>query len=160
MNATLKPRALLGLFFVAAAIAACGGASEGAAPKAPSSVEATPTQEPQTVEEAQAELERARAALSGTGAGAGATAGATPATPPPINTAAPPAPVSPQVAPAAGGAQPTSTCDSVCRAITSMHHAKDAICRLAGPTDPRCADAKKKVADGDAQAASCSCPVK
>jgi hypothetical protein len=39
-----------------------------------------------------------------------------------------------------------------------MHRAKDAICRLAGATDPRCADAKKKVVDGDAQAASCSCP--
>ncbi len=119
--------------------------------------------EPQTVEEAQAELERARAALSGNGglAAAGATPSAS--STPTSGTSQPdrpaPSPVAPEVAPQGGGAQALSTCDQVCRAVTSMHHAKEAICRLAGPTDTRCADAQKKVADGDAQAASCTCPM-
>jgi len=156
----MKRSSLLAYSFFAAALVACGGA-ESAAPKAPSSVDQPSTvQEPQTIEEAQAQLERARASLSGTNAGAGAVAtpGATPTQPPSSSTAAPPT-VSPQVPQAGAGAQPTTTCDSVCRAVTSMHHAMDAICRLAGPADARCTDAKKKVADGDAQAASCSCPM-
>ena len=148
--------------FVATALVACGGAAESSAPKSPSSVEGPAgAAEPQTVEEAQAELERARAALGAPGTGASGLAGAAaPSASPPSSSTTAPAPVAPQMVPQGGGAQAATTCSEVCRAVTSMHHAKDAICRLAGPTDPRCADAKKKVADGDAQAVSCSCPVK
>ena len=144
---------------VAVTLVACGGAAADSAPKAPSSVEPVTPAEPQTVEEAQAQLERARVVLSGIG-GAAPSATTAPSTNPAAGTAQEPgAPMKPHTKPPSAGAQPASTCDQVCRAVTSMHRAKDAICRLVGPSDTRCADAQKKVADGDAQAVSCSCPL-
>ena len=152
----------------AALLVACGGAASESAPKAPSSSPSSvdaPAGEPQTIEEAQAELERARVALSGAASGGAAGMSTTAPTSTPSGGAAqsPTRPAQPQSAapaPQGAGASAASTCDQVCRAITSMRRAKDAICRLAGPADARCADAQKKVADGETNAISCSCPAK
>ena len=138
-------------FFVALAplalIAGCGGARAGnEAPAAPAStlVEA----EPATLEEAEAELARARAALGVTDGDA----------PPAIAESTP----APEPAPMDRGEATTATkeedgCVSTCRAIGSMRRAVSAICRLAGDADARCEDARKTLTSSEQSVASCRC---
>jgi len=129
-------------------------ASPTAPPAAPEpSAEALST-EPTTVEEAQAELERARAELGGTpvaplAAATGTTTAAAEGGTPKTEAARAPSP-SPV-------AKQEMRCASACRAMTSMKRAVDAICRLAGESDGRCTDARKTLRDGEAKVAGCGC---
>lgn len=50
-----------------------------------------------------------------------------------------------------------SPCAVACRALTSMKRAADAVCRLAGEGDARCADARKRVSESATRVASCAC---
>ena len=60
-------------------------------------------------------------------------------------------------APADAGAREPSPCEVACRALASMARAADAVCRLAGPDDPRCLSARKRVEDATTRAQACSC---
>ena len=117
------------------------------------------SREPASIEEAQAQLERARAQL----------AGGTPATPDTRATG-----VTVQTTPGAGattestgGPTPPSAapgrdaqgrCGNACGAMTSMRHAVDAICRMAGDTDARCTDARRTLKDSETKITGCGCP--
>jgi hypothetical protein len=116
----------------------CAASREAAAPAAKS--EAEP--EPATLEEAQAQLDRARTELGGEAA------------PPESPSAMAPAPAE---APSGASSYAATHCATRCRAITSMRRAVSAICRLAGDTDARCTDAKKTLADSEQRVASCHC---
>jgi hypothetical protein len=52
-----------------------------------------------------------------------------------------------------------SDCALVCRALSSMRHAADTICRLDGDQSPRCSDARSRVSRSTdlASRARCSC---
>lgn len=50
-----------------------------------------------------------------------------------------------------------SPCAVACRALTSMKRAAEAVCRLAGESDARCADARKRVSESATRVASCAC---
>jgi hypothetical protein len=115
----------------------CGPAREAAAPAAKTEAEPEPT----TLEEAQAQLDRARTELGG----------------------APAAPASPMApAPAEASSERASgysadPCASSCRAIASMRRAVSAICRMAGDSDARCTDAKATLSQSEQRVASCHC---
>jgi hypothetical protein len=147
MRGTHPFRLSLPRLFLAALplIAACGGAS-GKSPAAPSSAVQEP--EPTTVEEAQAQLDRAKQQLGGAPAAGAAAAdapsrgesktGASGATP---NAESP----------------PPSPCASPCHAIASMRRAVSAICRIAGDADILCEGAKKTLADSESRVKTCGC---
>jgi len=129
---------------------ATGCAAEKAA--APTPV-VTPAPEPSTLEEAQAQLERAHAQLGGEAAGGlhadtGGGPGGGGATPE-ATTKTPAEPVEQDVR--------KSPCATACSALASMRRAVDAICRMAGEGDPRCVEARKTLADDDARIARCGC---
>jgi hypothetical protein len=158
----------IGRACVAALGVTLGGAWGCAANEAGTPAAAAPTamklesREPASIEEAQAQLERARVQL----------AGGTPATPGTPDTRATGATV--QTTPGAGattestaGPTPPSAapgrdaegrCGNACGAVTSMRHAVDAICRMAGDTDARCTDARKTLRDSETKVAGCGCP--
>jgi len=120
---------------------AAGCAAVGAgAPEAKSVMEPEPT----TVEQAQAQLERAHEQIEG--------APSPPATP--GGGAVAPAPVAPSEATQQTGG---SACATACRAITSMRRAVDAICRIAGTADARCTAARKTLSDDEARVVPCGC---
>jgi hypothetical protein len=48
-------------------------------------------------------------------------------------------------------------CETACRALASMSRAADAICRMAGDADPKCASARKRVDESAARVAQCRC---
>lgn len=158
---------------------ACGkGAPEAAAPQAPAA-EAAPSSlagsaaepEPQTLAEAEALLDRARAdldrlALNEPGAPAEASGAAAPAP-----AAAPPAPTRAESrseeknadkaaadqAPAPAKKE-ANACDTACKAFSSLERASDAVCRL--DTDgggKRCERAKQIREDAARRVSSCSC---
>lgn len=120
--------------------------------------------EPATIEEAQAQLDRARGQLGGPGwagggaGGPGATGGATSA---PTTTAAPTmrTETPPPAASATGGdeSQRRAACVTPCHAIASMRRAVEAICRMAGAQDARCTDARKTLGESEAKTAGCGC---
>lgn len=124
---------------VVLACSACGGA---AAPmESPAKAAAPPSfateVEPRTVDEASAQLDRARAMLAPPGGG-------------------------PAQAPtAAGTKEPTDVsldeCASLCRAFSSLQRAQVALCRLAGEGDPRCTEARRIVEDNAKRVARCGC---
>ena len=149
---------------------ALGGTSGCAAGGAKFAVEREPT----TVEEAQAQLARARQELEGSPAAA--------STPPPASVSAPSGgaapPEAPRASPQAAPPSPTITstgqetessaeadrsvdgrdaCALPCHAIASMRRAVDAICRMAGTQDARCLDARKILKDDEARVAPCGC---
>lgn len=111
--------------------------------------------DPQTIEEAKQQLDRAVAQMdhpaglrieqpqsytSGGGGGGGGGVGPTVApTPHPPPTA-----------------QETE-CARMCRAFASMQRAQTALCRMAGDDDTRCAEAKKVVEDNAKRVAHCGC---
>ena len=83
----------------------------------------------------------------------------------PAQPAGPP----PPPAPAAGGTgaekpsaldteqKPASRCELACKAFSSLGRAADAVCRLAGEQDARCARARSSVDDNRRRVASCGC---
>lgn len=77
-----------------------------------------------------------------------------------------PRPSAPGGGAATGAAAPTArseakaesgSCDTACKAFDSLRRASDAICRLAGDDDARCARGKKLVDSNGKRVASCSC---
>jgi hypothetical protein len=138
------------------ALAACGGAGEAKAPAKMSEPESP--REPSSVEEAQEQIERARADLSLSAesskkseadkdsarppspGGAGSTGSSTP----------PPREESSRAAPA-------DSCGQSCRALSSMRRAVSALCRMTGEEDARCADAKKTLVESESRVARCHC---
>jgi hypothetical protein len=154
-------------------LGACATAgSEAAAPQAPA--EAAPTsvsgsaqeqQEPATLAEAEALLEKARAdldqlALNEPGSAAPATAAAAPAPAPP------PAPRAEEKRSAdkadEAGAPPAkkeaSACETACKAFSSLERASDAVCRLDTEAGgKRCERAKQIREDAARRVSSCSC---
>lgn len=62
---------------------------------------------------------------------------------------------------AGGGADRLSTgdsrCESACKAFSSMKRAGDAVCRLAGDSDPRCKKARTLVKGSESRVAVCKC---
>jgi hypothetical protein len=137
----------IGRACIAALGVTLGGAWGCAANEAGAPAAAAPTamklesREPASIEEAQAQLERARAQLAGGGAGATTE-----------STAGPTAPS------AAPGRDAEGRCGNACGAVTSMRHAVDAICRMAGDTDARCTDARRTLKDSETKVAGCGCP--
>jgi hypothetical protein len=133
--------------------AASGCAAEKAAAPAPepAGVQKSEEAQPATIEEAQAQLERARAQLGGRGPLGGAPGGA----PGPTSTtqAAPPSAAVSQESERTREAP----CVTPCRAIASMRRAVDAICRMAGEQDARCADARKTLGESAGKVAACGC---
>lgn len=126
--------------------------------------------EPTTLEQAEAELERARAELEALGVAPAAPA-AIEAAPP---EAAPPPAASSEAmddsaphareraegeAPSAKAQQaaPPNPCETACRAFASLQRAKDAVCRLEQPAGDRCARAEAIVRDARARVQSCAC---
>ncbi|MEB2310997.1 MAG: hypothetical protein OZ928_04070 [Polyangiaceae bacterium] len=127
------------------------------AQQAPSSTaKADGTAEPplESLPEAEAALARASAELDGLYGASSSEVGARP------SAAAPAAP-----ADAAGAAAPAqaaraeggSSCETTCRAFGSLRRAADAVCRLAGDDDSRCARGRKLVADNAQRVAACGC---
>lgn len=128
----------------AAFLAACGGAAE---PRAPGRTAAEPPEpEPTTVEEAQSDINKARAELL---------------SPPPPAAPADAAPTTPSAGAANKASEESKTesasCQSPCRAIASMRRAVTALCRMTGADDNRCLDAKKTLADSEMKIRPCGC---
>ena len=151
---TSARRSLL-LFCVASLlVAACGGAPDAKAPESMVS-------EPSTVEEAQAQIARARSELGGDPSPR-VSADAAPATPPPP----PPAPA-PQASrqtedqkktmESAPSGAAEGQCSSPCRALASMRRAVTALCRMTGDEDARCRDARKTLQSSEARVTPCAC---
>jgi hypothetical protein len=137
----------------AACLGGCAASPEVApampAPAATGAAAKEEAREPATIEEAQAQLDRARATLAGQ-----------PASGPTTPTGG----VGVESSTGAGGATqsaeapPASRCGNACGAVSSMRRAVDAICRLAGETDARCTDARRTLRDSEAKVVACSCP--
>jgi hypothetical protein len=140
-------------------LAGCGGAAPKGA-EAPASSTAPREPEPTTVEEAQAQIDRAKQELAGsarTTTGAGATSPSTGVTsePPPADaTGTAPSRHETKVSADEPGPSP---CASPCRAIASMRRAVTAICRIAGDTDARCEGAKQTLVDSESRVKTCGC---
>jgi hypothetical protein len=136
----------MGVLGVASAWGCAANPAVAPAPAAPAVKEES--REPTTIEEAQAQLERARAQLPG---------------PPSFGSTTATTGASAESAPA-GGATPTtespppSRCGNACGAMSSMRRAVDAICRMAGETDARCTDARRTLKDSETKVAGCGCP--
>jgi hypothetical protein len=156
-----RPRPILFLLGACALVAACGGADRP--PSAPPPAELGPA--PQTVEDAQEQIARARAELGApapdTGASADSAAKREPSSTTPGTTPAPSPPPPPPARPAGKVEEPPSrnadVCQSPCRAIASMRRAVSALCRMTGTDDARCTDAKKTLAESETKLAPCGC---
>jgi hypothetical protein len=138
--------------FVSCMAVACGGAAPAPA-KAPSAPEAetTATDEPRTIEEAQDWITRARADLEGepraTEASSSSKTADTPGEPQGGSL-----PAREERAPS-----PDAACGGSCRALASMKRAVEALCRMTGDADERCADARRTLSDSTARLARCKC---
>jgi hypothetical protein len=139
-----------------ACLVGCAPAPKTAAPAAAPDLGVAP---PTTVEEAQAQVDRAHVQLGGvlasvgtqaTGAAGGPAGGPTAAEPRDATTGS--------VDMSRQGEPKQEPCATACRAIASMQRAVDTICRIAGADDRRCLDARKTLADDSAKTARCGCP--
>lgn len=146
------------------AVQACGGAAPPAAEtKSPASgartADETDEAEPQTIEQAEARIERLRLSLSSMNASRPETES---------TSKEPPAP--PPVARPQGGVESRSenadkwsggssggSCVAPCRALSSMRRAVEALCRMAGEADARCVDAKRTLDESTARTSACQC---
>jgi hypothetical protein len=144
-----------------AALAVAAGFAAGCAAGPPSSGAKAPAEpEPSTIEEAQAELARARAELglprsdAQTKDATGTSAATTP--PDQLDLRKSEEPDGDRDATRREAGQGAG-CGSACKAIASMRRAVDAICRMAGESDPRCSDARKTLADSAARVGACGC---
>jgi hypothetical protein len=146
-------RARAALVLLVACAFGCA-ANKAGAPAAPDTVTRAVTAEPATIEEAQAQLDTAHAQLGG--------------------AASDRLQAAPSGGPGSGGGAPEPTtqsstsehaepdarknpCAVACSAIASMKRAVDAICRMAGDGDARCAEARKTLAADGAKVARCQC---
>ena len=138
-----------------AGIAGC--AAEAAAPGAKEPRALREPAEPSTIEEAEAQLERARAELGGT-----TVAPITPATGTATTESGPGAsgttPAGPPPPSASTFSKQEGRCGNACGAMSSMRRAVDAICRMAGESDARCTDARRTLKDSETKVAGCGCP--
>jgi hypothetical protein len=167
-----QPCALPLVSFALLTLFACGGAAERSAAQAPQSPppsagadrSTSPSKEearePASVEEAEAQIARARAELDHgrppheERERTTDTQGA----PQPSADAASGA-VRPTT-PAAPGAPSTSreaACASPCRALASLRRAVEALCRMTGSEDARCTSARRTLNESVANVAHCSC---
>ncbi len=156
MNAHALRSTLLGAF-VATTLAACGGAGPPA--RAPESGAAEPEADPVSVEEAQQQIARAQAQLSGSSRSADAPA-ATDASPPAkAAIVPPPAEPAPDARPGSMSKSGVGegTCSNPCRALASMRRAVTALCRMTGDADARCLDARRTLTDSEGRIVPCSC---
>ena len=122
----------------------------------------------QSLDEAVAEFERAKAELDGAlalnanapkgGSGAGAAPAPAPARARPRASTGDRAEAAeaPKDKPAKKAEAETS-CQTACRAFASLERAADSVCRLAGNGDARCARAKEIVTAAVPRVASCGC---
>jgi hypothetical protein len=112
--------------------------------------------QPATIEEAQAQLDRARAELEGARRGEGpavhGSTGTGAVTTPPVA----PEPTTTTASPDAAEREPAA-CTTPCRAIASMRRAVEAICRMAGEQDARCSGARKTLGESEVRVAGCRC---
>jgi hypothetical protein len=115
------------------------------------------SREPATIEEAQAQLERARAQLPGWAPPTTPVTGASVETPGAGGTTQS-AESGPSTVPREVDTEPQHRCGNACGAMTSMRHAVEAICRMAGEADARCTDARKTLRDSEVKVAGCGCP--
>lgn len=152
------------LFVVVAgsvAIAACGGAGEAKAPAKAAEPESS-LREPTSIEEAQAQIERASSDLS-LAEGKKAEGDKDYAAPPPSpgggstssTTARPATPTAPREE--STRAVPADSCSQSCRALSSMRRAVSALCRMTGDGDARCSDARKTLVESESRVARCHC---
>jgi hypothetical protein len=147
-----------------AALAACGGAAGEAAPasKSPSTVRLA---EPSTVEEAQEQIEAAKAQLASAARGVSTGSSSTSLVPgasadsSKAEDSAGKRPARPGTMsePSKGARTPDDRCSMPCRALTSMRSAVTALCRMTGNEDARCVDAKRTLADSEGRISPCSC---
>jgi hypothetical protein len=140
---------------------------------------AEPEDEPQTLADAEARLDRARAELNllALNERLAAPAGAAAAPPPASVTMAPaPSPTredarradkssassadgapAPAAAPAPAPAKDANTCQTACKAFSSLARASDAVCRLDTEGGKRCERARQIREDASQRVASCGC---
>jgi hypothetical protein len=163
LASTIRVASLLVASTCVAALAACGGAAGEAAPasKSPSSVRVA---EPSTVEEAQEQIEAAKAQLASAAAGGVSTGSSSTSLVPGASADSSKAedtggkrPSRPVSEPSKRARTPDDRCSMPCRALTSMRSAVTALCRMTGNEDARCVDAKRTLADSEGRIAPCSC---
>lgn len=147
---------VFGTIFVSG-LAACGGVDEPA--RAPGAV---PPREPATVEEAQEDIAHAKAELFGSSSKAleapsqpGAPGAGTPPPSPPTSQTG--SEDSRKSSSAASEETRPSACDKPCRALGSMRRAVEALCRMTGPGDARCVDARRTLTESEARVGACRC---
>jgi len=153
---------ILGLALSACSLVACAASPKAELqPSVPGAVSAPADSfaaqpEPRTLEDAEAQLERARQdleQLAGSTAPQSATGAATPA----------PAPAPPEdraeraQTEAAPAAKAESHCQSACRAFSSLTRASEAVCRLDAEDGKRCERARKIREDSSQRVAACGC---
>jgi hypothetical protein len=139
------------------ALAACGGAGEAKAPaKAAEPASTTaPEREPTSIEEAQEQIARANADLSGDGKKADVDKDS--AVRPPSPGAGSTSSTTTAPREEAGRSAPADSCSQSCRALSSMRRAVSALCRMTGEEDARCSDAKKTLQQSESRVARCHC---
>lgn len=146
-------RSLLVLGASTLAAAACGGAAPES--KSPASTTAPPSadadREPTSIDQAEAQIAEARAALGDFEAKPGGDAPAQE----PAET-----PSSRKSEPEAGreaDKAPADACASSCRALSSMRRAVGALCRMTGDDDARCTGARTTLGESESRVARCHC---
>ncbi len=167
MTSTPPRLALVLLATFATLSAGCAAQKNAAYPQEPA---------PRTVEEAEVQINGARAALGlppakfapervsdgiPDSADAPAPSPATPTDPvTPAEAASAPSPraeSAPDQELALSSARAESPCMRACRAFASMRRASDALCRIAGEHDGRCTEARRAVRESEAKLEGCSC---
>ncbi|HEY8087975.1 MAG TPA: hypothetical protein VIF09_09020 [Polyangiaceae bacterium] len=153
----MRTRRWLGAFtlpgLVSVCVAGCAASATGGASPTTAEPAAESAREPASIEEAQAQLARARADLGGWVAPDGKSrldsTSKEPAEERKLEQ--PTSPATGDFRDAAGG------CATACRAMGSMKRAVDAICRMAGEADPRCTEARKTLTDSAGRVVGCGC---
>ncbi len=121
---------------VAFGLIGCGGA-----PPAPAKAPTHEDTEPRTIDEAQDQIDSARAAID-------------------QNLAQGSPAVNAEKAPNGGPAseeKPSETCGGQCKALASMKRAVGVLCRLTGDNEGRCVSAKRTLDASTIRVASCKC---
>lgn len=134
------------------ALSACAAAKSPALPSVTS---------PRSVEEAEAEIARAKADIEATTSSPPQVGRpeAPPTSKPPVSPAPPPPPASePAREPASPASVDSSGCSTPCRALASMRRAVGALCELTGTEDIRCVNAVATLASSEARVGRCACP--
>lgn len=138
--------------FVCCTAVACGGAASAPAKAPEPEAETAAPAEPRTIEEAQDWIARARADLEGEPQRADASSSSK-------STDAPPGQPEGGASPAREERAPSleASCGGSCRALASMKRAVEALCRMTGDADERCAEARRTLSDSTSRLARCKC---